>query len=109
LSWFIWFSFFYSIKKEIGIRKVIGASVTNIVLLLSKNFIKTVLISILIGAPIAYLVTDNWLNNFAKRIDLNIWLFLISTLVVLILVLLSISLKTISAALSNPINSLKEQ
>ncbi len=96
-------------KKEIGIRKVIGASVTNILVLLSKNFVKTVLLSMLIGAPIAYVLANNWLENFATRISLNLWLFAVPVLLVMVLVMFSISVKTINAALVNPVKSLKQE
>ncbi len=96
-------------KKEIGIRKVIGASVTNILVLLSKNFVKTVLLSMLIGAPIAYVLANNWLENFATRIHLNVWLFAVPVLLVMVLVIFSISVKTINAALVNPVKSLKQE
>ncbi|WP_298534547.1 ABC transporter permease [uncultured Algibacter sp.] len=96
-------------KKEIGIRKVIGASVSTILILLSKNFVKTVLISMLLGAPIAYLLANYWLENFETRIHLNIWLFTIPILLVLVLVIFSISVKTINAALTNPVQSLRQE
>ncbi len=96
-------------KKEIGIRKVIGASVTNILVLLSKNFVKTVLLSILIGTPIAYLLANNWLENFTARIHLKVWLFTVPVLLVMLFVLISISVKTINAALVNPVKSLKQE
>ncbi|AUP81558.1 ABC transporter permease [Flavivirga eckloniae] len=96
-------------KKEIGIRKVVGASIANILVLLSKNFVKTIMLSMLIGTPIAYLLANNWLENFATRIPLNIWLFMIPLLLVMGLVIFSISVKTVNAALVNPVNSLKQE
>lgn len=95
--------------KEIGIRKVIGASTTNLMLLLSKDFIKTVLLSILIGLPITYVLVDNWLTAYAVRIELSWWLFAVPALFVMVLVLLSISGKTITTALMNPVKSLRSE
>ncbi len=96
-------------KKEIGIRKVIGASVMNILVLLSKNFIQTVLIAMLFGVPITYWLAKRWLENFAFRIELDIWLFIAPIMLVLILVIFSISIKTINAAIVNPVESLKDE
>ncbi|MEL6255826.1 MAG: ABC transporter permease [Bacteroidota bacterium] len=95
--------------KEIGIRKVIGASTANVLLLLSKDFIKTVLISLAIGIPITYFIIKGWLENFANRIEINAWLFLIPALVILALVFLSISVKTVKTALANPVLSLRDE
>lgn len=95
--------------KEIGIRKVIGASTTNLVVLLSKDFIRTVLVSILIGLPITYFLVKNWLANYAVRIDLSWWLFAAPALLVLVLVLVSIGSKTMATALMNPVKSLRTE
>ena len=95
--------------KEIGIRKVIGASTTNLMVLLSKDFIKTVFISILIGLPITYFIVTNWLADYAARIELSWWLFAAPALLVLLLVLISISSKTIATALANPVDSLRSE
>lgn len=95
--------------KEIGIRKVIGASTTNLLVLLSKDFIRTVLIAILIGLPVTYFLVNNWLANYATRIELSWWLFAGPALLVFLLVLLSIGGKTIASALTNPINSLRSE
>ncbi len=96
-------------QKEIGIRKVLGASVINIMALLSSNFLKTVLISIIIGMPITYVLTKKWLENFAFRIELNWWLFIAPIVLILVLVMLSISANTIRTAIANPVESLKEE
>jgi putative ABC transport system permease protein len=95
--------------KEIGIRKVVGASTTNLLALLSTDFIKTVLIAILIGLPITYLLVKNWLANYASHIELAWWLFAAPSLMVLVLVLVSIGGKTITAALMNPVKSLRSE
>ncbi|GAB3711467.1 ABC transporter permease [Spirosoma flavus] len=95
--------------KEIGIRKVIGASTTNLVVLLSKEFIRTVLVSILIGLPITYFLVSNWLSNYASRVELSWWLFGIPIGLILFLVLVSIGSKTIATALINPVKSLRSE
>lgn len=95
--------------KEIGIRKVIGASTTNLMLLLSKDFIRTVLIAILIGLPITYFLVKSWLAHYAVRIELSWWLFSAPALFVLLLVIISISGKTITTALMNPVKSLRSE
>ncbi|MFC2156851.1 FtsX-like permease family protein [Acidobacteriota bacterium] len=93
--------------KEIGIRKVLGASVTSIVIMLSKEFFKWVLISNLIAWPIAYFVLNQVLQDFAYRV--NIWLFpfFISALLALIIAMITVSFQSIKAAISNPVNSLR--
>ncbi|CAM4169666.1 ABC transporter permease [Gillisia hiemivivida] len=96
-------------RKEIGIRKVIGASTTNILILLSKDFVKTVMLSVLLSVPISYLLIQNWLKNFAFKIDLHLWLFILPILLVFGLVLLSISIKTVKTAIANPIKSLRTE
>ncbi len=95
--------------REIGIRKVIGASTTNLMLLLSKDFIRTVLLAVLIGLPITYFLVKNWLTNYAVRIELSWWLFATPALLVLFLVLVSIGSKTIATALMNPVKSLRSE
>ena len=95
--------------KEIGIRKVIGATTANLLFLLSKDFVKTVGLSIIIGMPITYFISKSWLQNFANRIDITWWLFVVPALFVLVLVILSIGAKTIKAAIANPIKSLRTE
>ena len=95
--------------KEIGIRKVIGASTSNLLYALSSEFLKTVLLSMLIGIPLTYFIIRNWLDNYASRIDITWWLFAIPSVAVLLMVLITISGKTISTALANPVDSLKNE
>jgi len=93
--------------KEIGIRKVLGASVSNIIKLLSSHFLKWVLLANILSWPIAYYVMNRWLENFAYRIDLNAWIFIISGLAALGISLLTISYQSIKAATANPVKSLR--
>jgi ABC-type antimicrobial peptide transport system permease subunit len=93
--------------KEVGIRKVLGASASGIVLLLSKEFTKYVFIANLIAWPAAYLVLKNWLQNFAYRIDLSLWIFIMAGLIALVIAVLTVSWQAIRAAISNPVDSLR--
>jgi putative ABC transport system permease protein len=93
--------------KEIGIRKVLGASVFEIVILLSKEFTMWVIYANLIAWPIAYYVMNNWLQNFAYRTNINWSVFIISGVLALIIALVTVSIQAVKAAIANPINSLK--
>ena len=95
--------------KEIGVRKVLGASVSSIVRMLSKDFIKLVLIAFIIATPIAWWFMDKWLQDFAYRIELNWWIFTAVGLVALVVALITLSFQAIRAALSNPVNSLRTE
>ena len=96
-------------QKEIGIRKVVGASVSAITVLLTQDFLKLVGIAFLIATPIAWYATSQWLQNYVYRIDLNVWIFLVAGLIALIIAVLTISFRTIQAALKNPVESLKTE
>ncbi|MGB8321198.1 MAG: ABC transporter permease [Ignavibacteriaceae bacterium] len=93
--------------KEIGIRKVLGASVKEVVLLLSKEFTKWVLIANIIAWPAAYYIMNLWLQNFAYKTNISVWIFLASGLIALIISILTISLHTFKAANANPVKSLR--
>ena len=93
--------------KEIGIRKILGSSVTKIILLLSKEFLKWVLLANLIAWPLAYLAVNNWLQNFASRTDINWEIFLISGGLALVISLLTVCYQSVKAALANPVDSLR--
>ncbi|MBF9254323.1 ABC transporter permease [Pontibacter sp. 172403-2] len=95
--------------KEVGIRKVMGASVFNITVLFSKEFIKLVLVAFVIAAPIAYYLMTLWLQDFTYRISLDYWPFILAGLATLLIALLTMSAKAIQAALVNPVSSLKTE
>ena len=94
-------------NKEIGIRKILGASVTNIVSLLSREFVYMVLFSMVIAFPIAWLAMNKWLEDFAYRIDLAWWIFLTAAIIALAIAIITVSLQAIKAAMANPVKSLK--
>ncbi len=93
--------------KEIGIRKVLGASVGGIVLMLSKQFTKWVVLANFIAWPVAYYFMDRWLKNFAYRIDIGIWTFVLSAVLVLLIAIMTVSYQSIKAAVANPVDSLR--
>jgi putative ABC transport system permease protein len=93
--------------KEIGIRKVLGASVPRIIFLLSEGFLKWVIIANLISWPVAYYAMHKWLQRFAYRIDLGIGIFILSGVAALCIALLTVSYQSIKAALANPVDSLR--
>jgi putative ABC transport system permease protein len=95
--------------KEIGVRKVLGASVTGIVALLSKDFLKLVAISILVASPIAWWVMNKWLQDFAYRTNISWTVFVITTVTALLIALITISFQAIRAAIANPVKSLRTE
>jgi putative ABC transport system permease protein len=95
--------------KEIGIRKVLGASVSGIVNLLSKDFLKLILISFFIAAPIAWYFMHRWLQDFAYRINIGWWVFAVSGIIAMLIALITISFQAIRAAVANPVNSLRAE
>lgn len=95
--------------KEIGVRKVLGASVASIVRLLSVDFVKLVIIAILIASPIAWWCSKRWLQDFAYKIDLRLWMFIISGAAAISIALLTVSFQSIKAALMNPTKNLRTE
>ena len=95
--------------KEIGIRKVLGASVSSIVQLISNNFLKLVLLANIIALPIAWWSVHKWLENFAYHIDIRWWVFAIAILITLIIALLTVGFQAIKAAVANPAKSLRTE
>ena len=95
--------------KEIGIRKILGASVTQIVSLLSKDLLALVMLSFFIAFPIGFYLMDKWLQDFAYRINIHWWVFLLTGLIVVLIAFLTLSIKTIKYALTNPIESLRTE
>ena len=95
--------------KEIGVRKVLGASTSNIVTLLSKDFLKLVLVAILIASPIAWWAMNKWLADFAYKIDIDWWVFVLAGAVAVAIAFVTVSVQSIRAALMNPVKSLRSE
>jgi putative ABC transport system permease protein len=95
--------------KEIGIRKVLGSSVSGIAALLSKDFIRLVMLSIIIASPLAAWAMHRWLQDFAYRIPLHWWFFFIAGILAISIALLTVSFQAIRAALANPVKSLRAE
>jgi putative ABC transport system permease protein len=95
--------------KEIGVRKVLGASVRGIVQLLSKDFMLLVLIAFIIAAPVAWYFMNKWLEDFNYRVDINWWVFVLAGSIALVIALATISFQAIKAALANPVKNLRTE
>lgn len=95
--------------KEIGVRKVLGATVSNLWMLLSKDFVKLVIISLLIATPIAFYMMSQWIQKFAYRTDISWWIFVVAGIGALVITLITVSFQSIKAALSNPTESLRTE
>lgn len=95
--------------KEIGIRKVLGASVLGVTRLLSKEFLKLVLLAVAVSIPIAWYAMNEWLQNFAYHVDLNVWTFVVAALLAVLIALFTVSFQSIKAASANPVRSLRSE
>jgi putative ABC transport system permease protein len=95
--------------KEIGIRKVLGASVSGIAALVSKDFLKLVLIALLIASPLAWWIMHSWLNGFAYRIAVSWWMFLLTALIAILIAVAAVSFHAVKAAVANPVKSLRTE
>jgi len=93
--------------REIGIRKVLGASVSGIFLMLLKDFVKWVLLASAIAWPLAYYGMDRWLENFAYRTDITLWIFLVSGVLGLIVAVVTVIYQSLRASIANPVDSLR--
>jgi hypothetical protein len=96
-------------QKEIGVRKVLGATVSQIVLLLSGEFMKLVLIAILIAVPLALWATNQWLQDFAYKANIGWWLFALAASAAVLIALLTVSFQSVKAAVANPVKSLRTE
>ncbi|WP_209401825.1 ABC transporter permease [Pseudozobellia sp. WGM2] len=96
-------------RKEIGIRKVLGASVPRIAQMLTKDFARLIIVALVIGFPAAYFLADTWLQGFAYRIELNWWVFALSGITILAVAISTVSFQSIKAAVTNPVKSLRTE
>jgi putative ABC transport system permease protein len=95
--------------KEIGIRKVLGATVSSITVMLSKDFVKLVIIAIFIATPIAWFAMNKWLEGFAYRVPVEAWVFVLAAIVAMAIAIITVSIQAIKAAMANPVKSLKTE
>jgi putative ABC transport system permease protein len=95
--------------KEIGVRKVLGATVFNLTSLLSKDFLKLVVVAILIASPVAWWATNKWLQEYAYRVDVKWWVFVVAGIAAIIIALLTVSFQAIKAAIANPVKALRTE
>ena len=95
--------------KEIGIRKVLGASVAGIVSMLTRDFLKLIIIALIIASPIAYYFMQEWLQDFAYRISIGVWVFFIAGITAIFIAIITISYQAIRAAVKNPVKSLQTE
>ena len=95
--------------KEIGIRKVLGASVTNIAALLSFDFVKLVLMAIVLATPLAWWAGTRWLQDFPYRTNMGAWIFIAAAVIALLIAIITVSFQAIKAAMANPVNSLRSE
>ena len=95
--------------KEIGIRKVLGASVQNVLLLVSKEFLLLVGIAFIISIPVTWWAMNSWLQDFAYRINISVWVFAVAGITAILIALITISFQAIKAAIANPVKSLRTE
>jgi len=95
--------------KEIGIRKIVGAGVGNILILLTRDFLKPVLLAFLIATPLAWYILGKWLENYASRITLTPWMFVLPLAIILLVALLTTASQTLRAATANPVKNLRTE
>ncbi|MNI29572.1 FtsX-like permease family protein [compost metagenome] len=95
--------------KEIGVRKVLGASIYNLILLLSSDFIKLLAVALLIATPLSWMAMKKWLDNFAYHIEPQWWMFVFAGFATIIIALVTVSFQTLKAAKANPVDSLRDE
>jgi ABC-type antimicrobial peptide transport system permease subunit len=96
-------------RKEIGVRKVLGASVSNIVTILSGEFIKLVFIAFLVSVPVAWWAVNKWLDSFVYRTAISWWIFALTAIIIILFSIITLSIQTIRSAVANPVDSLRNE
>jgi putative ABC transport system permease protein len=96
-------------KREIGIRKIIGASVLDITSMLTRDFGKLIVLSAIIATPVAWLIMSSWLEDFAYRVNISIWVFAAAMIIALMIAMITVSYQSIKAAMANPVNNLRTE
>jgi len=94
-------------RKEIGVRKVLGSSVPGLVVLLSKDFTRLVMLAFVLAVPLAYFAVDRWLAKFEQHAEIGLWIFVVAGVATLLIALLSVSYQAVRAAAADPVNSLR--
>jgi ABC-type antimicrobial peptide transport system permease subunit len=95
--------------KELGIRKVLGASPATLFNLLSKEFLQLVLIALVIASPLAWLALNNWLQNYAYKVAISWWMFVLAGITAIVIALITVSFQAVKSALANPVKSLRTE
>jgi putative ABC transport system permease protein len=95
--------------KEISVRKVLGATVVQITTLITKDYIRLIVIAGIVAIPIAYLLLQNWLNDYAFHIHIGIWFFLLPILLIMVIALITVLYQSVKAAIANPVKSLRTE
>ncbi|MEO8174600.1 MAG: FtsX-like permease family protein, partial [Sediminibacterium sp.] len=95
--------------KEVGIRKVLGATVGNIIYLFSKEFTILIIIAFVVAVPVSYYMMSNWLNNFVFRINMSVWIFLLAIISSVLIAWITVGYKAIKASTANPVKSLRTE
>jgi putative ABC transport system permease protein len=95
--------------KEIGIRKISGASIASILVLLTKDFLKPILLSFAIAIPVTYYLLQQWLQNYAFKTNITAWIFILPALLILVVAMVTISIQTIKTASANPVKNLRTE
>jgi len=96
-------------KREIGIRKVVGASVMDITTMLSRDFGKLVLLATLIATPVAWLIMNRWLEDFAYRVNVSVWVFIAAMIIAMVIAMLTVGYQSVKAAIANPVKNLRTE
>jgi putative ABC transport system permease protein len=96
-------------KKEISIRKVLGASAMQIITLVTKDYIKLILIAGIVAVPVAYFLLQNWLKDYAFHIQIGLWFFLLPLVLIIVIALITVLYQSVRAALANPVKSLRTE